>query len=86
MMRISTAAAAAVALLTTASSALHLLPRDGPAAVVNLNINRKHVQNPAKRDQLRLRQRQLKTVSETLDNEVSLEHSPPSIHGYVDVD
>ena len=83
-MRISTAAAAAVALLTTASSTLHLLPRDGPAAVINLNINRKHVQNPVKRDQLRLRQRQSKTVSETLDNEVSLERSRPSIHTDVD--
>lgn len=71
-MRTFTAATVAVALLTTASSALNLIPRDGPAAVVNLNINRKHVQNPATRDQLRMRRRQSQTVSQTLDNEVSI--------------
>ena len=68
-MRISSTAAVAAALLGTASSALHLIERDGPKAVVGININRKHVRHPVERD--RLRRRQTQTVSETLDNEVS---------------
>ena len=76
-MRTSTAAIIAITLLTTATSALHLVPRDSPAAVVNLHINRKHVQDPAKRDQLR--RRQTKTVSQTLDNEVSLNIVTPVV-------
>lgn len=49
--------------------ALHLVQRDAPA-VVGWEIQRKHVANPVLRDQIR--RRQLKTVSETLDNEETL--------------
>ena len=67
----TSAAAALLGLFATASSALQLIPRgDGPPAVVGININRKHVANPTKRDQIRRRQTQ--TVSETLDNEETL--------------
>lgn len=67
-MKTSLATALAATLLTATSSAIHLIERDGPKAVVGISINRKHVQDPVKRDQLRRRQTQ--TVSQTLDNEV----------------
>ena len=69
-MKTSAATALFIGLSATASSALQLIPRrDGPPAVVGININRKHVANPVKRDQLRKR---TQTVSETLDNEETL--------------
>lgn len=69
-MKTPAAAALFLGLFATASSALQLIPRgDRPPAVVGININRKHVANPVKRDQLR---RQTQTVAETLDNEETL--------------
>ena len=70
-MKTSTTVALLLGLVATASSALQLVPRgDGPPTVVGININRKYVANPVKRD--RLRRRQTQTVSETLDNEETL--------------
>ena len=68
-MKGTTLAALVAASLVTTSSALYLSERsDVPPAVVGLNIQRKHVQDPAKRDL----QRRQQVVSETLDNLVRL--------------
>lgn len=70
-MKTPIAAALTFGLFTAASSALQLVPRgNGPPSVIGINIHRKHVANPAKRDQIRRRQSQ--TVSQTLDNEETL--------------
>ena len=70
-MKTPAAAALLLGLFATTSSALRLVPRgNGPPTVVGININRKHVADPVKRDQLRKRATQ--TVSETLDNEETL--------------
>lgn len=68
-MRGATLTALVAASLATTSSALYLAERtDALPAVVGLNIQRKHVHNPAQRDL----QRRQQVVSETLDNLVSL--------------
>ena len=55
------------AVLSCESNALQILPQRGVSpAVVGLDIQRKHVQDPIDRDALRRRQ----TVTESLDNEV----------------
>lgn len=60
-----TLTALVAAYLATTSSALYLAERtDTVPAVVGLNVQRKHVHNPAKRDL----QRRQQVVSETLDN------------------
>ena len=58
-------AAVGAGILCTGSSAIQLVRRDAPPAVVALDIHRRHITNPVKRDQLR---RRAQTVSETLDN------------------
>lgn len=67
-----TALAASLLLLHT-SAALQLVKRDFPA-VVGLDIQRRNVLDPVKRDLLK----RAGTVSETLDNEVSCTHDPES--------
>jgi hypothetical protein len=63
--------ATAVSLLSVTSDALNLAKRSGSApAVVTFEIERKHVANPAKRDQTRRRKRQENIVVQELDNEV----------------
>ena len=62
------AVALTTALLAVGCSALHLNQRDGPPAVIEMEIVRKPISNLVKRDQLRLRRRQSKSVAETLDN------------------
>lgn len=57
------------------ADALLLQKRDVPA-VVGLDIQRKHVSDPVRQDQLRKRD---KTVSQVLDNEVCL----PILNGQV---
>ena len=64
-MKSLTATALAAGLLASESAALNLVERDTPD-VVGLDIARRHIPNPAKRDALRRRQSQ--TVTETLDN------------------
>ena len=65
-MRASVALTAA--LLAVATNAIHLIYRDNGPAVVGMGFVRKHVRDPIKRDHMRLRRRQGKTVTETLDN------------------
>ena len=64
-MKSLTATALAAGLWASGSAALHLIERDTPD-VVGLDITRRHISQPAKRDALRRRQSQ--TVTETLDN------------------
>ena len=58
----------ALALLTVECNAIHLIQRDNGPAVVGMDIVRKSVRDPLRRDHVRLRRRQGKTVTETLDN------------------
>lgn len=53
--------------------AIHLGKRNAAPAVVNLDIQRRTVDDPAERDRVRRQARQ--TVEETLDNEVWLSPS-----------
>ena len=64
-MKTLTATALAAGLWASGSAALNLIERDMPN-VVGLDIARRHISDPAKRDTLRRRQSQ--TVTETLDN------------------
>ena len=64
-MKSLTVTALAAGLLASGSAALNLIERDTPN-VVGLDIARRHIRDPMKRDALRRRQSQ--TVSETLDN------------------
>lgn len=64
-MKSLTATALAAGLWASGSAALHLIERDTPN-VVGLDLARRHVPDPVKRDALRRRQSQ--TVTETLDN------------------
>ena len=64
-MKSLTASALAAGLLASGSAALNLIERDTPN-VVGLDIARRHVPDPVKRDALRRRQSQ--TVTETLAN------------------
>ena len=67
-MRGAAAVAVAAGILVAGSEALQLVKRDASPAVIGLGIQRKSVASHTARD--RLRRRQSKTVSETLDNEV----------------
>ena len=68
-MKVRTLSALVAASLATSSIALSLVERgDASPAVVALDIQRKHIQDPAKRDLHRRQQ----VVSETLDNLVRL--------------
>ena len=58
-------AAVVAGVLCTSSNGIQLIRRDATPAVVALDVHRRHVANPVKRDQLR---RRAQTVSETLDN------------------
>lgn len=64
-MKSFTATALAAGLWASGSAALNLIERDTPN-VVGLDIARRYISDPAKRDTLRRRQSQ--TVTETLDN------------------
>ena len=66
---------AVLAGLTLSTQAIQLVKRDAVPRVLGMEIERREVQNPVKRDQARRRKRQSKTVSETLDNEVCIEQS-----------
>ena len=68
-MKSLTATALAAGFWALGSAALNLIERDTPN-VVGLDITRRHISVPAKRDALRRRQSQ--TVTETLDNEGTL--------------
>lgn len=59
------ATALAAGLWASGAAALHLIERDTPK-VISLDIAKRHIPHPAKRDALRRRQSQ--TVTETLDN------------------
>lgn len=70
------AAALAAGLLASSSAAIQLTERESPN-VVGLDITRRAVENPVKRDALR--RRQSKTVTETLTNEATLYYANVSI-------
>ena len=70
------AAALAAGLLASSSAAIQLAERESPN-VVGLDIMRRAVENPVKRDALR--RRQSKTVTETLTNEATLYYANVSI-------
>jgi len=64
-------------LLLSSTQALQLVRRDAHPAVIGLDIQRRNVGHPVKRDL----QRRAGTVSEILANEVSFSPPPPSTHG-----
>ncbi|KAK4971898.1 hypothetical protein LTR66_011385, partial [Elasticomyces elasticus] len=71
-MRTTSLVACAAALLS-ATTAINLVERrDAAPKVIHHEVQRRKVDNPLLRDQDRIRRRQLKTVSETLDNEETL--------------
>lgn len=68
-MKSLTSLALAAGLLAAPAYGINLHKRtDGPARVVGFPIQRKHIQDPVSRDQLR---RRAETVQVPLDNEVS---------------
>lgn len=61
-------------LAVSTADAIQLVKKDVPR-VIGMDIVRKQVLNPRERDRDRLRKRQSKTVTETLDNEVSAQYA-----------
>lgn len=59
-------------LAVSGTEAIQLVSRDGTPRVVGMDLERKAAYNPVERDRARMRKRQSKTVSETLDNAVRI--------------
>ena len=58
----------ALGVIIGSSEAIKLEKRSDAPTVVHLPIERRSIQNPVERDQHRRRKRELKTVTQTLDN------------------